>query len=229
MSHLLAAGNEKLGHRIKSFSLPKGETCPGKSELCDQKCYVNRFARFNLDEVYGANLEECRSPDFVENACREIQSSSIRIIRMHVSGDFWSAAYIRKWIKIVKRNPDRVFYAYTRSWRVARLRRALDDLRRLPNMQLWWSTDKMCEIPPEGRVAYMSVSDDDVPAAEVGATLVFRTNRKTVQRRLGKILVCVKENGIPTKETCGTCRVCYKHAMTLDGQRNRPSTRGQSL
>ena len=38
-----------------------------------------------------------------------------RIIRIHVSGDMFSHKYFMAWIKVAERNPDVLFYAYTKS------------------------------------------------------------------------------------------------------------------
>lgn len=38
-----------------------------------------------------------------------------RIVRIHVAGDFFNQAYFDAWVETAKRNPDRIFYAYTKS------------------------------------------------------------------------------------------------------------------
>ena len=66
-------------------------------------------------------------------------------------GDFYSAPYTRKWIQIVQALPDVQFYTNTRSWRVETIRPALEELRALPNMQLFASMDAtIIEPAPEG-------------------------------------------------------------------------------
>ena len=37
------------------------------------------------------------------------------LIRIHVSGDFFNQKYFNVWVSIAKLNPDRLFYAYTKS------------------------------------------------------------------------------------------------------------------
>jgi hypothetical protein len=37
------------------------------------------------------------------------------IVRIHVSGDFYSEAYFLAWIDVAKQRPDVKFYAYTKS------------------------------------------------------------------------------------------------------------------
>jgi hypothetical protein len=38
-----------------------------------------------------------------------------RLVRIHVSGDFFSAAYFQAWCDVARERPDCVFYAYTKS------------------------------------------------------------------------------------------------------------------
>ena len=49
---------------------------------------------------------------------RRIQASlpkKAKIIRIHVSGDFFNQKYFNAWCKVARLNPDRLFYAYTKS------------------------------------------------------------------------------------------------------------------
>ena len=104
--------------------------------------------------------------------------------RIHVSGDFDSAAYIDKWTQIVERCPDTKFWAYTRSWRIPELLPSLNQLRDLPNMQLFASTDPTIPEPPplNWRVAYL----------------------ETDARYTG--MVCLEQNGkMPDCKACGYC------------------------
>ena len=38
-----------------------------------------------------------------------------KIIRIHVSGDFFNINYLKAWILVAQRNPNLTFYAYTKS------------------------------------------------------------------------------------------------------------------
>lgn len=38
-----------------------------------------------------------------------------KIVRLHVAGDFFNQTYFDAWMEVAKRNPDRIFYAYTKS------------------------------------------------------------------------------------------------------------------
>ena len=41
--------------------------------------------------------------------------TSAEIVRIHVAGDFKSQAYFNAWVEVAQRNPDKIFYAYTKS------------------------------------------------------------------------------------------------------------------
>jgi len=112
---------------------------------------------------------------------------STKVFRIHVSGDFFSAAYTRRWITLVRQHPDVLFWAYTRSWRVKRIVPALEALRAEPNMQLFASTDMTIkETPPAGwRVA--NILGDE---------------------RTGPALTCPEQVG--KKPNCESCGYCFR-------------------
>jgi hypothetical protein len=147
---------------------------------------------------------------------------------VHVSGDFYSAAYVNKWIAIATRTPGTTFYAYTRSWRGRNLPllEALITLSKLPNFVLNISTDRDTGIPSwlygafggHKRITYMAVNDADLPSSVAGGgsvivpkvNIVFRVKRNTVRAKQGGSTVCPVENGLTNPVTCETCRLCFK-------------------
>lgn len=213
---LLFPGSTRTGAEIALFNLPKIDTCPGASALCIKHCYVKRSNRFpQVKPSHQARYEASLRDDFVEKMVADVERSGKKIVRIHTSGDFYRQKYIADWVKIIRQTPSVAYYSYTRSWRINELRRNLDRLRRLPNMQLWWSSDKETGVPPEGRVMYMSVEDSDVPGFE--ASLVFRVKQDTVRTSVGGIKVCPLDIGSPEDEakkiTCAECRICFSQAL----------------
>jgi hypothetical protein len=212
--NLLTLGNGKLGEGTYVFSLPALLTCPGSTPCCQRHCYAlrGRLAIRSNRKRYMANWVATREASFVPRMCREIHRRFVACARIHVSGDFYSAAYIRAWVEIARACPHVRFYAYTRSWRVAKLRPALEELARCRNVRLWYSCDKDTgtpdRVPKRVRLAWMMSAEDDTPTR---ADLVFRVHRlrRTVQKRVGLALVCPTENGI-TDTDCGRCRVCIR-------------------
>jgi len=153
--------------------------------------------------------------DFAAVLSADIKNSQLKVVRIHSAGDFYSNKYILDWVKIVRSNPDVAFYAYTRSWRLPGLLPDLEKLRRLPNMQLWWSTDAETGEAPEGISAYLALDDNDMPIE--GTSLVLRNKRSTVMKKMGGCQVCPLESGRPElklKLTCYKCRVCFSNALT---------------
>lgn len=221
---LLGMGNRKLGEAIYTFTLPAVRTCPGRSKLCEKVCYALRGRlRLALDGGrYESKYQASLAPDFVDRMTREIQSRGCSIVRVHVGGDFYSPEYTRKWAEIVKRCPQTRFFAYTRSWRIAEIRKELDRLARLKNIRVWFSCDRDTGWPTKVgkriRIAYMAADDNDVPAAT--PDLVFRVKRKTVVKKIGG-LVCPVENGSGAKKhtSCQKCGLCWEPLENKDPRR----------
>jgi hypothetical protein len=214
MKQLLRRGNYKLGRNIATFSIPAISTCPGRTEACAKVCYALNWRMGSPAHqlVQQANHAASLKRDFVDRICKQLSKSrTFRAVRIHPSGDFFSAGYVRKWTEIACRCPTRRFYAYTRSWRVPDIAEALEDLAALPNFHLWLSADSESGVPeyvpPGARVCYMAAYDWDLPPA--GVSLVFRVRRKSVMKRVRSALVCAKENGVTENTNCEKCALCF--------------------
>lgn len=129
-------GNAKLKQvGIYTFSLPAGHSCPfaniclakadkatGKIQLgknnefqCFSATSENMFP--NVRKSRWHNFETLRKLD-TAGMVSVIQSnlpSKAQIIRIHVSGDFFSQAYFDAWVLVARANPKIQFYAYTKS------------------------------------------------------------------------------------------------------------------
>ena len=245
---LLAAGNDKLGSSIKSFSLPHGDeaNCPGLTPTCRKLCYVSRYTRrFNLD--YKRNRIAADKADFVTKMSKE--AALVRTVRVHVSGDFYNAAYVNKWIQIADKTPGTLFYAYTRSWRGRDLKmlEALVALSKRPNFILNISTDKDTGIPGwlfgafggSKRITYMAVNDQDTPHKFTGVSdtgqparvnIVFRVKRTSKILRIGGSQVCPVEfgGGFGAAVTCEYCKLCFKPKWNPSNPEQNTSARGEN-
>src|SRR5262249_12908763 len=144
---LLQQGNTKLGEGIYTFSLPAVETCPGSSPSCRRECYALKGRFRFLRRAYRRYHAESEEEGFAARMIGEIRRRWVACVRIHVSGDFYSVDYIRKWPAIAKACPSTRFFAYTRSWRRADLAEALAELSRLRNVRLWYSCDRDTGIP----------------------------------------------------------------------------------
>ena len=215
-----AAGGQEVWH----FSLPsgRGRTCPGASAKCEAACYDRRVEKFrpSMGRRREANLAEARRQSFVGHVLRELDRHRCQVVRVHGGGDFFSAAYARKWLLICRARPGVKFYFYTRSWRVAAVRPWLVRLARLPNVRAWWSCDAETGVP--GRLpartglAWLMTEEGELPPTRksLPAGVVFRVQklRRKESLRVRGLRVCPPEDGkVRTKEvTCGTCALCWR-------------------
>jgi hypothetical protein len=171
-----------------------------------------------LDSVqvaHEANWSEAKRSDFVARVNAQILLEYIHTVRLHASGDFYSVAYLNKWIAIARKNRHVRFFVYARCWTRKDYLAALRILSRLPNVQVWLSTDRTMDRPPRikgMRIAWMAENDTDVPLYPVD--LVFRNRPRTPMKRMGpqRALVCPYEQLISQRRfriTCSRCGICY--------------------
>lgn len=148
-----------------------------------------------------------------------ILMTDVRVMRVHISGDFYDQAYVAKWLKIASARKQTKFFAYTRSWRLESMLPELIRLGQLDNFELWWSLDRATGPAPliRGiRRAYMAIDDVDASLAPDDCDLVFRDQPRTVLKKANGVLVCPPENGVkPTvKITCSRCGICWNKRDT---------------
>lgn len=181
--------NIKLG-KMPNFSLQAGESCPGQTKACAGVCYAKKYGKCfpSTGVAYAKNLKlTLLDPNWMAPIITMLEKKAPKYFRIHVSGDFYGPKYIQDWVRICKAFPGTKFLAFTRSWRLPRLRKELNALRGLPNVQVIASMDDEAHNAPEGwRTAYMGQ-----PANPKGPT--------------------IKCPGYGPKElTCSECGVCFK-------------------
>lgn len=209
--------NTKLGRLIHAWSILAGLTCPGESLLCKCRCYAlhGNFLWNTTKTAHGKNTQFSRTELFADWMVHEIQRRFVRVLRVHVAGDFYDEIYIDKWVQIAKALPDVTMYAYTRSWRLDELFPALLRLARLPNFHMWWSIDRETGPAPSVpgvRVAYMAIDDVDARLVPDDTDLLFRVRPKTPMQSANGVHVCPVETKIPGEEkkhTCSSCGLCW--------------------
>ncbi|MDP6991350.1 MAG: hypothetical protein QGF89_01540 [Candidatus Marinimicrobia bacterium] len=128
----------KLGLTLKTFTLPAGHTCPGAKDCLSRadrqtgkiqdgpdtqfRCFAaSAEATYpSLRKMVWHNLGLLKDSlvDGVD-ACADLICESLPkkfdIMRVHVGGDYFNAKYLQAWIEVAKRNPDKVFYSYSKS------------------------------------------------------------------------------------------------------------------
>lgn len=208
---LLAQGNAKVGQSIHHFDIPAGATCPGRSNLCDRACYAQQ-GRFLLKSVTD-RLRWChrqsRRTDFATLMIAEIKKKGVLVLRLHCSGDFYSAEYARKWLEVMWACPRVRFYLYTRSWRVEDIAPVLEEMAALKCCRVWYSIDREtgipATVPPGVRLAYLQADQDEEPEL---LDLRFVVRRlKSYATRVSLPLLCPHQSG--RAENCGSCGRCF--------------------
>lgn len=129
-------GNAKLVN-IPSFNLPASYACPFALECRSQsdkvtgkitdgkdlkfRCFSatqeNVFPQTRAQRHHNFDLiRKLKTAEEMANLiCESLPKEKYNIIRIHVSGDFFNQTYFDAWMLVASRNPDRVFYAYTKS------------------------------------------------------------------------------------------------------------------
>ena len=218
---MLTPGNKKLGERlIWSFGLPSGraEVCVGMTESCREHCYARQVERLRpgVRTRYEKNLRLSRLPDFAQRVRYFILNHDIAVVRVHVGGDFYSAAYGKKWLRVMRRLPSVRFFLYTRSWRDAAIRPVLERMTELPNCRVWYSCDRQTgvpgKIPAHVRLAWLMTDADDLPPAQTGLVFRIRRLRRQPLTRVRGVRVCPEEDGVLRKKpvTCDRCGLCWR-------------------
>jgi hypothetical protein len=128
-------GNAKLAGEIYTFSLPAGHACPGALHClakADRQTGKLQDGSAQIFRCFAA-FDECRCPtvrrsrwhnfDLLRGQTREAMAALIldslpqdaKVIRLHVSGDFFSDSYFLAWMDVARARPEILFYTYTKS------------------------------------------------------------------------------------------------------------------
>lgn len=131
-------GNAKLKQKgLYTFSLPAGWTCPGARDCLSRanketgkitdgpdtefRCFsasdearhkpARKSRWHNFDTLKGKSRSEMVALILAS------LPKNVRIVRIHVAGDFFSLAYLDAWLDVARSRPDVLFYFYTKSIR----------------------------------------------------------------------------------------------------------------
>ena len=150
----LSRGNAKI-YRALIWNLPNGITCPGATELCKKVCYAKDSAVLYKDvSPYRLNnFKVAKRSDFADLMIDKLNRARINKVRIHESGDFFSQAYLNKWVKVIKSCPEKRFWAYTKSHQLD-----FSEALTLKNLSLRYSVDVTTKKYPKQDIAraYMS-------------------------------------------------------------------------
>ena len=112
--------SKHFGLRIFNFGIPAYKsssgklTCPMALE-CVKFCYAKKGAYVwsNVKPAFERRYELTKTDKFVDAMNSEIRKKKADYVRVHDSGDYYSPAYLKKWIEIAIHNPNVRFYSYT--------------------------------------------------------------------------------------------------------------------
>lgn len=115
----LVKGNSKLNKNIYSFSLLPQVTCRNPCKDCyDLKSLRYKYTR--LSRLYNTYLAVNKLDYLKEEIIKQVKKSrTIKYLRVHVGGDFFSMDYVNMWYNIadwIKDNkPEVKVYTYTKN------------------------------------------------------------------------------------------------------------------
>jgi hypothetical protein len=121
--------SKNLGVKVFNFGIPAYKSMSGKltcpfADECVKFCYAQKGAYIwsNVKPAFEKRYELTRSAEFVSKMSDELMKKRPDYVRVHDSGDYYSKAYLQKWIDIANLFPEIKFYSYTNS--VAMLKEA---------------------------------------------------------------------------------------------------------
>lgn len=114
--------SKKTGLKVVNFGIPAYQTQTGKrtcpfADKCVAFCYARKgaYSWGNVKPAYEWRYAQTQKDDFADIMQKEIDRKRPDVVRIHDSGDFYSPAYLEKWVQIIENNPRVTFYAYTNS------------------------------------------------------------------------------------------------------------------
>jgi hypothetical protein len=127
-------GNAKLDEAIYTFSLPAGWTCPfaeaclSRADRVTGRIWDGEKTEFRCHEASAerhtsVRKSRWRNLELLKGKCKDVMVELILfslsvyagIVRIHVSGDFFSQLYFDAWMEVARRRPHTRFYAYTKA------------------------------------------------------------------------------------------------------------------
>ena len=112
--------SKALGLRVFNFGIPAYKSSSGKLTCpmagpCVKFCYAKKGAYIwsNVKPAFEKRYELSKTDNFVDAMNAEILKKKPDYVRVHDSGDYYSRAYLHKWIEVAKQNPSVRFYSYT--------------------------------------------------------------------------------------------------------------------
>ena len=114
--------SKAMNLKVFNFGIPAYKSASGKltcpfADTCVSFCYARKGAYIwsNVKPAFEKRYELSKTDAFVTEMNKEIIKVKADYVRVHDSGDYYSQAYLDKWIEIAIHNPNVRFYSYTNS------------------------------------------------------------------------------------------------------------------
>ena len=112
--------SKHFGVKLMNFGIPAYKSASGKltcpmADACVKFCYAKKGAYIwsNVQPAFEARYQLSKTDKFVDAVNDEIRRKKPDYVRVHDSGDYYSKAYLNKWIAVAIHNPSVRFYSYT--------------------------------------------------------------------------------------------------------------------
>jgi len=116
MRNLLVAGNSTMPSSVGIFNIPALKTCT-PSEWCREHCFAlqGKFIWKPVKEAHEWRYKMSLREDFRYRMIKEVRRrKSLKWIRIHITGDFYSKDYVEKWDVIARALPNIIFRTNTK-------------------------------------------------------------------------------------------------------------------
>jgi len=82
---------------------------------CVKFCYARKgfYTWSNVNKAHEERYEFSKTDKFVPAMINDIKRKKADYVRVHDAGDYYSKAYLNKWLEIMKALPEVRFYSYT--------------------------------------------------------------------------------------------------------------------
>jgi len=207
----LATPNGKRSAIANTFGLPSGKqySCPSATSICERICYAGKLEKMypsvrevllhNWNLLKDADLETMSNllDDMIAAFRLDAKGEDVEpLFRIHWDGDFFSDTYTKAWRAVIMLNPDIKFWVYTR------VPSAVEILRDLPNLSLYFSTDNDNKhlVPADVKVAYLADTFANAKQAMLDMT---GKPGASCPEQLKRIPLISEKGG-----ACAVCRLC---------------------
>lgn len=194
LSMPMQKGGSKIGPNVWQFS-----TTPGTHGTCVCNCegcygFTNLYHMWsNVAALANREYMARYRMAWLEDAIViQLTVERARFVRIHVTGDFFSADYVQMWINVARRLPDVMFWTYTKThWA------NLPEFKALPNVNI---VDSIVDVP--GQIHSLNYGE---------ATAIVKLYRAL--QALGEDVYLCPCGARATH--CSDCRACSAHRYVL--------------